>query len=160
MATFKSTGQGGWHGSYEIQVMRGDELEVIKFPNLITDAWLNAVRDATLGEVTDLEIKYIALGKDNGTILPLSPSNTKLGNEVERKVFTKIETDGTGRVKRTVNINSAEGNFHIKEIGIFAGSTATSALNSGILVARVFYDRDKDELESINIVRTDVVGRL
>lgn len=156
----ESIGNAGWLGKFEIQIMRGDQLEIVKFPNLITDAWLNAVRDATLGEVTDLEIKYIALGKDDGTILPLAPSNTQLGNEVERKVFTKIEKDGTGRVKRTVNINSAEGNFHIKEIGIYAGVTATATLNSGILVARVFYDRDKDELESINIVRTDIVGRL
>lgn len=155
-----SQGLSGWLGKFEIQIMRGDQLEIVKFPNLITDAWLNTVRDATLGEVTDLEIKYIGLGKDDGTILPLAPSNTKLGNEVERKPFTKIEKDGTGRVKRTVNINSAEGNFHIKEIGIFAGSTATSAINTGIMVARVFYDRDKDELESINIVRTDIVGRL
>lgn len=161
METFESSGLGGWHGAFEVHVMRkGQDPEIVKFPNLITNAWLNAVRDATLGEITDLEIKYIALGKDNGTILPLDPSNTRLGNEVERKPFTKVEKDGTGRVKRTVNINSAEGNFHIKELGIYAGASATSALNSGILVARVFYDRDKDELESINIVRTDVVGRL
>lgn len=158
----ESNALAGWHGAFEVQIMRkGQEPEVIKFPNLITDKWLNTVRDATMSATPiDLQIKYIGLGKDDGTILPLAPSNTKLGNEVERKVFTKIETDGTGRVKRTVNINSAEGNFHIKEIGIFAGSAATSAINTGILVARVFYDRDKDELESINIVRTDVVGRL
>ncbi len=156
----ESQGLAGWLGKFEIQIIRGDEFEVVRFPNLITDMWLNAVRDASLGHVKDLEIKYIALGKDDGTILPLSPSNTRLGNEVERKPFTKIEKDGNGRVKRTVNINSAEGNFHIKEIGIFAGAGATSAINTGILVARVFYDRDKDELESINIVRTDIVGRL
>ncbi|MFJ8268536.1 phage tail protein [Peribacillus asahii] len=157
----ESEALAGWLGKFEIQIMRGDQLEIVKFPNLITDAWLNTVRDATMSATPmDLQIKYIALGKDDGTILPLAPSNTRLGNEVERKVFTKIEKDGTGVVKRTVNINSAEGNFHIKEIGIFAGSVATSALNSGILVARVFYDRDKDELESINIVRTDIVGRL
>lgn len=157
----ESKSLAGWHGAFEIQIMRGSEMEVIEFPNLITDLWLNTVRDATMSATPmDLQFKYIALGKDDGTILPLAPSNTRLGNEVERKGFTKVETDGTGRVKRTVNINSSEGNFHIKEIGIYAGATATSALNSGILVARVFYDRDKDELESINIVRTDIVGRL
>lgn len=161
METFKSTGLGGWYGAFEVQIMRkGQDPEIVKFPNLITDKWLNTVADATMGNVTDLEFKYIALGKDDGTILPLAPSNTQLGNEVERKPFTKVEKTATGIVKRTVNINSEEGNFHIKEIGIFAGSTATSDLNSGILVARVFYDRDKDRLESINIVRTDIVGRL
>ncbi|MFC3883748.1 phage tail protein [Bacillus songklensis] len=158
----ESNGLAGWMGTFEVQIMRkGQEPEIVKFPNLITDAWLNLVRDATMSATPlDLQIKYIGLGKDDGTILPLAPSNTRLGNEVERKSFTKIETDGTGRVKRTVNINSDQGNFHIKEIGIFAGSDATSDINTGILVARVFYDRDKDELESINIVRTDVVGRL
>ena len=151
----------GWKGMFQLEVKRRDgTIETVEFPNLITDAWLNVVRDATMGEVTDLQIKYIALGKDDGTILPLSPSNTRLGNEVFRKPFAKVEKDGTGRVKRTAIITSSEGNFHIKEIGIFAGSSATSALNSGILVARVFYDRDKDELESINIVRTDIIGRL
>ncbi|HWO95153.1 MAG TPA: hypothetical protein VNM45_02120 [Bacillus sp. (in: firmicutes)] len=72
--------------------------------------------------------------------MPLAPSNTTLGNEVERKTFAKVEADGTGRVKLTAIIGSADANFHIKEIGIFAGSSATSAINTGILVARVFYD--------------------
>lgn len=162
MERFESVGLGGWHGAFEVQsIFKDGRMKIDRFPNLITDGWLNAVRDATISDTPiDLRIKYIALGKDDGTILPLDPSNTRLGNEIERKTFSKVETDGTGRVKRTVNINSAEGNFHIKEIGIFAGSAATSAINTGILVARVFYDRDKDELESINIVRTDVVGRL
>jgi len=152
----------GWKGMFRLEVKRRDgTIETVEFPNLITDAWLNTVRDATMSATpVDLQIKYIALGKDDGTILPLDPSNTRLGNEVMRKPFAKVETDGTGRVKRTAIITSSEGNFHIKEIGIFAGSSATSAINTGILVARVFYDRDKDELESINIVRTDIVGRL
>lgn len=157
----QTTEEIGIRGEFEIQIIRGAQLEVVRFPNLITDAWLNAVRNATTSTTaTDLRIKYIAIGKDDGTILPLAPSNTRLGNEIERKGFAKVETDGTGRVKRTAIISSSEGNFHIKEIGIFAGSTATATSNSGILVARVFYDRDKDELESINIVRTDIVGRL
>lgn len=152
----------GWKGMFRLEVKRRDgTIETVEFPNLITDAWLNTVRDATMSATpVDLQIKYIALGKDDGTILPLDPSNTRLGNEVMRKPFAKVETDGTGRVKRTAIITSSEGNFHIKEIGIFAGSSATSAINTGILVARVFYDRDKDELESINIVRTDIIGRL
>lgn len=152
----------GWKGIFRLEIKRKDEpIEIVEFPNLITDAWLNTIRDATISATPmDLQIKYIALGKDDGTILPLASSNIKLGNEVERKPFAKVETDGTGRVKRTAIITSAEGNFHIKEIGIYAGATATTALNSGNLVARVFYDRDKDELESINIVRTDIVGRL
>lgn len=159
---FKSQGLAGWHGAFEVQSFFKDgSMQVDRFPNLITDAWLNAVRDATMSATPiDLQIKYIGLGKDNGTVLPLAPSNTKLGNEVERKVFSKVETDGTGRVKRTVNITSAEGNFFIKEIGIFAGSTATSSINTGLLMARVFYENDKSELQSINIIRTDVMGRL
>ncbi|MFD2704245.1 phage tail-collar fiber domain-containing protein [Salibacterium lacus] len=150
----------GWKGTFEVQIMRGDKMEVERFPNLITDAWLNTLRDASLGDISNLEIKYIALGADGGSTLTLEESNTKLGDEQFRKEFTKIETTGTGEIKRTVNINSAEANFHIKEIGIFAGSDATSSSDTGIMVARVFYDRNKDELESINIVRTDTVGRL
>jgi hypothetical protein len=157
-----SKGLAGWHGSFEVHsFFRDGRMQIDRFPNLIMDGWLNAVRDATMSATPiDLQIKYIALGKDDGTVLPLAPTNTKLGNEVERKPFAKVETDGTGRVKRTVVITSDEGNFHIKEIGIFAGSSATSVINTGILVARVFYDRDKDELESINIIRTDIIGRL
>lgn len=151
----------GWKGEFRLEIQRkGQPVEVVEFPNLITNTWLNTVRNATMGTVTDLQFKYIALGKDDGTILPLVSSNTRLGNEVFRKGFAKVETDGTGRVKRTAIISSSEANFHIKEIGIYAGSSATATLNTGILVARVFYDRDKDELESINIVRTDIVGRL
>lgn len=152
----------GWKGEFRLEIQRKDkELEVIEFPNLITNAWLNAIRSATMSVTpTDLQIKFIALGKDDGTTLPLASTNTRLGNEIFRKNFAKVELDGLGRVKRTAIISSSEANFHIKEIGIYAGSTATTNLNTGILVARVFYDRDKDELESINIVRTDTVGRL
>lgn len=162
MEKFDSHSQSGWLGAFEVQIIKKNgEMRIDKFPNLIMDGWLNLIRDATMSATPlDLQIKYIGLGKDDGTTLPLSTSNTKLGNEIFRKGFTKVETDGTGRVKRTVVINSSEANFHIKEIGIFGAASATSTVNTGVLVARVFYDNDKDELESINIVRTDIVGRL
>lgn len=152
----------GWKGEYRIEAFKKNgEIEVIEFPNLIMDGWLELVSQATMNATPlDIQFKYIALGKDNGTLLPLANTNTKLGNESFRKSFTKVEDDGIGRIKRTTIIASSEGNFHIKEIGIFAGSSATITKDTGVMVARVFYDRDKDELESINIVRTDIVGRL
>lgn len=150
----------GWLGEYEIHVIGPSGTEVHKVKNLITDGALNLIRDALDGTVTDLALKYLALGTDDGTLLPLANTNTQLGAEAFRKAFTKQTLPGVGKIESTAYIGPDEANVNIREIGIFAGAGATATANSGILVSRVFWTRNKTNLESFNIVRTDTIGRV
>ena len=151
----------GTNGRYIVEITKKDgSKEVKEFPNMITNLYLEWLAYiTTLNSGYDLGFRYLALGKDGGEILPLNGTNSKLGQEVFRKQFTTVERTGT-TVTRTVIINSDEANHHIKEIGIFAGSQATATADSGIMVSRVLFDYDKDELESIKITRIDSFGRL
>lgn len=151
----------GTNGRYVVEIIKKDGSKEIKeFKNMITNRFLEELaRLTTLTSGFDLGFRYLALGKDGGATLPLNASNTTLGQEFFRKQFTTVERNGA-TVTRTVIINSEEANDHIKEIGIFAGSSATGMMDSGILVSRVMFDYDKDELESIRITRIDTYGRL
>jgi hypothetical protein len=113
------------------------------------------MRDALRG-VADAEIKYVALGT-NATV----PANgdIKLGTEVFRKAVTKDEAPGTGQAKTICYVAPFEANQAIQEIGWFAGTSASSTPNSGIMVARVLFARTKNELESWQVERTDTFGR-
>jgi hypothetical protein len=151
----------GWLGKFDIEIVneKGEVIRRDSFKNLITNGALNTLRDVLEGSATDIEIKYFALGTDDGTTLPLDANNTSLGSEQFRKLVTKQTKPSTGVLESTVNINATEAVFNIREIGVFGGSSATSTLNSGTMIARVFYTLDKTNLESVNIVRTDTIGR-
>jgi len=145
-----------WRGKIRvISIFRDGTKQVDELENLITDAGKNLLRDVLDGTVTDGEIKYVALG-DNNTV-PAS-SDTKLGNEFFRKQVTKQETGATGELTTTVYIAPYEANQQIEEIGWFAGAEATSTKDSGVLIARVLYSKNKTELESLQIERTDTIG--
>lgn len=142
----------GWLGQYEIFV--GDERFLIN--NLITDAGLNMVRNALNGELTSTEIRYLAVGTSATTV---STTQTQLGAEIFRTLFISSSKPATGQLEKTAVILETEAVANIREIGIFAGSTATATANSGIMVSRVLYSRNKTNLESIQIVRRDTIQR-
>ncbi len=146
-----------WRGRIRVIATYKDGTQQIdEFSNLITDAGISLLRDALKGTATDCQIKYLALGSDN--TVPAG-SDTTLGAEEFRKVVTRREDDGAGGLITTVIISAFEANdFVTEEIGWFATPTATSATDSGILVARVLYTRAKTELESLQIERTDTIG--
>jgi hypothetical protein len=142
----------GWLGHYE--VVAGDERFIIK--NLITDAGLNMIRNALNGELVSTEIRYLAVGTSATTP---STTQTQLGAEIFRTPFISSTKPATGQLEKTAIILEAEAVANIREIGIFAGSTATATANSGIMVSRVLYSRNKTNLESIQIVRRDTIQR-
>lgn len=142
----------GWLGQYEILV--GDEKFLIS--NLITDAGLNMVRDALNNELPSIEIRYLAVGTSSATV---SATQTQLTNEIFRTLFISSSKPTTGQLEKTAIILENEAVANIREIGIFAGATATSVANSGIMVSRVLYSRNKTNLESIQIVRRDTIQR-
>lgn len=95
-----------------------------------------------------------------GTAVMTSPAATDLGlnSEQFRKQVTTQSQVGTGQGQTTVYLAPSEATtFTIQEIGWFGGATASSAANSGILLARVLYNTSKTNLESLQVQRIDTL---
>lgn len=152
----------GWLGEWEI-IIRDRAGNIIErtglHPNLITDAGLNMVADLLAGDIVDGEIKYVALGADS---TPSAPNMVKLGDEKWRKLTTYQERDidHPGVLYTEHFVADFEANdFRCEEIGWFAGADADNTPDSGIMIARVLYSRQKTNLESWTIRRTDTIRR-
>jgi hypothetical protein len=147
--------RGGWRGDITVTVHGPSGVHVARFPNLITDAGLNLLREALAG--ADGEIKYVAVGD-----VATAPTNADvaLGGEQFRKAVATQVDGGVGVLDTTVVLGPADAlGFTIREIGWFAGAAATGVAGTGVLVARVLYERAKTNLESVEIDRRDTIGR-
>lgn len=153
--------KSNWLGQWELEISENGRIkEIVPLtPNLITNAGLNMFRDALKGDITDLQIKYVALGND-----ATSPAKeqTKLISEQFRKIVTTRNVDPItpGKLYTELYIADIEANaFKCEEIGWFAGAEATAASDSGIMIARILYSRQKADTESWTIRRTDTISR-
>ena len=152
----------GWLGQWEIVIhdKAGNEIEKTGIrPNMVMDVGLNLLRDLLIGNAADGEIKYVALG--NNATAP-GALHTQLLAEQFRKAVTFQAADGStpGKLYTELYLADTEANtFKCEEIGWFAGAAATASTNSGILVARVLYSRQKTNLETWTIRRTDTIAR-
>ncbi|GEM_PF-1636541 len=122
------------------------------FNNLITNGGKNLDRDSWQGVVTDSKIKYLAVG--DGTSAP-SASQTTLDNERYRQQMTSYTPGSTGVLTSTCVIGPGAALFHWQELAWFAGASATSAANTGVMVARVLYNHDHSSAESVQVDRQD-----
>jgi hypothetical protein len=116
----------------------------------ITNAGLNLMRDALKG-AGNPRIKYIAFG--SGTATPAA-TDTKLGNELLRKAITGYANGANaGEVIVSGYLGAGElVGADIEEIGIFAGDSATTNLNTGTLLARArFTQNPKAGTQSIPV---------
>jgi hypothetical protein len=149
--------QLGWHGHIRVAVTRADtgDIEVSEFPNLITTAGKNLLRDVLRATVTDAAIKYMGVGTDNTAP---AAGQTALVAESTRKAVTSQSAPGSGQTKTTVYLSGTDANIAIAELGWFAGSTATSTPGSGVMIARVLYSHTKTNLEAIQVDRTDTLS--
>lgn len=102
-----------------------------------TDAGLNLYRNAAKNAANTSIVKYFAVG--TGTSTP-SSAQTRLDAEAFRKAISSYTDGTTGQEIIDVYIaaNDAVG-VDIAEVGVFGGSTATSTVNSGTLLARGLY---------------------
>jgi hypothetical protein len=105
------------------------------------------------GSLDDLQIKYFAFGTGTSEY----PADvTRLDAEVFRKQITQQSINSWQTdVTTIVSVGANEGNYHIREIGVFAGSAATATANSGTMIARTVVDIDKNSNIILNIMRTD-----
>jgi hypothetical protein len=116
----------------------------------ITNAGLDLLRNGMSGADTPL-ITYVALGTSNTAP---SASDTKLGAESFRKAVTSY-TNGASHGEILINMYLGPGDDigdSIAEIGFFGGGSATSAANTGILLAHGLYSHTKLSTESIQFV--------
>ena len=145
-----------WKGRVKITVrdLDGNIVDEQDFDNLITTVGLNMMRDVLYGDVADGEIKYLAVGSDNTAP---TVTDTTLGTETFRKARTSQSKPGDGQAKYVQYIDPTEAIGAIEEIGWFAGAAAGAGADTGILVARVLYSRNKTALESIQVERTDTL---
>lgn len=123
--------------------------------NLITDAGRALVAQALRDGSALPEISYVAVG--SSATAPAA-GDTTLGAETFRKVVTsQVQGASANQTVTTVYLAPAEANGQIEEVGWFAGA-ATATADTGVLVARVLYSKLKDNLESIQIERTDTIN--
>jgi hypothetical protein len=113
----------------------------------VTDAGANLYRDSSKGSSVP-KITYVALG--TSTTSPTA-ADTKLGNEVFRKAVTSYTNGATGEILINMYLAPTDAiGDDIEEVGFFGGSSASSAANTGVLLARGLYHHNaKTSLESI-----------
>jgi hypothetical protein len=143
----------GIQGQFEIYV-NGKLHQKIK--NRIMNTVLQQMIRVYQGQNPDLEIKYLALGTSN---TPITDTDTTLGNEIFRTAITEQNEVSLGTLRTEFVILDTEAVGLIKEIGLFGGSTATASANSGTLISRILWSKNKTNNEELNIIRTDKVVR-
>lgn len=142
-----------WMGKW-IFSFAGQKWEVF---NKITDAGLDWFLSLWAG--TGIPgFKYIALGTDP---TPTEYTDTQLYSEGIRKPIQEL-IPARPVLQSLVVFDDTEANFHIREVGLFAGGTATADPNTGILVARSVVDIQKtDQVPgSLKVLREDRLGRV
>lgn len=161
--TVKVRTKTNWVGQWEIiahDKETGKELwrDQIR-PNLIMDDGLNMFRDILKGDVTDGKIKYVALGNDSTA--PANDQSTLVAEQFRKAVTSQnVDPVTVGKLYTELYIADTEANsFKCEEIGWFAGASATSSVDTGIMIARVLYSRQKSSTESWTIRRTDTMQR-
>jgi hypothetical protein len=130
----------------------GKVIDRVEFHNKVPTVALSMMRDVLKGDVSDGEIKRLALGDDDTAP---ADGDVALGNETLRKQITSSSEPSSTSFKTVVYINPDEAVGAIEEIGWFAGASAGDDADSGILVSRVLYSRVKTSVESLQIERTD-----
>lgn len=116
-------------------------------------------RDVLKGDVTDGQIKQLGVGTSDAAI---DVTDTQMGTEAYRQAMTTRVAGGVGVLISTVQIAPADAVMVIEEIAWFAGVDAEASpnYNTGIMVSRVLYHRDKTNLESLQIRRTDTFSEV
>jgi hypothetical protein len=146
-----------WETNVDITVrdLKGDVLDRQHYHNIITTVGLGMIIDLLDGSISDGEIKYVGLGSDDTTPVV---GDTTLGTETFRKAVTTQTQPTAISLLTTVYIAPSENVAQIEEIGWFAGTDAGAGADSGIMISRILYSRNKTALESIQIERTDSIA--
>lgn len=97
------------------------------------------------------EIKYCAIGTDNTAVTATDPI---LGTEVFRTPYVSLTNATTTTVNATFYIITTDYTGSIEEVGLFCGSSATSAADTGNLLSHVLWSYTKSSGEELLIEYT------
>ena len=151
--------QIGWKGKWNIEVIDSKTRQIIdsvEINNRIMDAALDELIKVLQGLSTDLKIEYMALGTGNTAI---TNSDTQLVTEIFRTAPISETKTATGTLRTIFTVLDSEAVAQIEEIGIFGGSTATGTADTGTLISRILWSRNKTANEEIQFTRTDRMVR-
>ena len=144
-----------WIGNVRIVVRRaGLQAQVTHLTNLVTDVGKGVLAEALRTASAAPEITWVA-GGGNATA-PAAGDTTLYDENGRRQVTAQSVGASINQTITTVYLGPNDANGQINELGWFAD--ASSAKDSGILIARVLYSKLKDEEEAIQIERTDTIG--
>lgn len=145
-----------WRGDIQIVTMEnGKPTSIETFPNMIMTDGRDMLANALLGIVTDAQIKYLGIG--NSTTAVAVGQHT-LVNELTRVPLTSSSHPSSGVSQSLAYVASFQANFTIEEIAWFAGENATASANTGIMVARTLWHKDKNAGMTLQITRNDTIG--
>ncbi|NMC30707.1 MAG: hypothetical protein GYA45_11625 [Pelolinea sp.] len=126
----------------------------IEVPNLVTTVGKQFISRRITGEET-VALKYMAIG--TGTTAP-AVTDTKLVTESMRKLLTEC-VQGDNFFYSSAFLLASECAIHIKEGGLFGGSTALAAADSGWLLCRFLLDFDNSsDPQDVTIQHTGEVS--
>lgn len=115
----------------------------------LTDAGRSLIRDARRGLLSDVAIKYVAIGTNSTAP---AAGQTALLAETFRKALTLSSSGGAGIGIFTLYLAPGDAvGTGIQEVGWFAGVGATATPGSGVMVARGLYAHTKTAAESIQV---------
>jgi hypothetical protein len=143
----------GWEGYFEITI--NGQTERIK--NRVMNTAINQLADVFAGVSPNLEIKWLAVGTSNTAV---TDTDIQLGNEIFRTQATVSPTRvAIGQIETEFTILESEAIGTLREIGVFGGN-ATSAKDSGTLISRIIWNKEKTVNEEMTIKRIDVIRRV
>lgn len=155
----KITENTTWEGKYKFIVKDSKTKDVIKEDivyNRILDNALNEMAKSLYDSSNNCVVNYLALGTQTASLLN---TVTALGSETFRTLKVN-STISSNEVQNTFDILNTEAKFHIREVGIFMGSTATSTIGSGRLMSIISWDYDKTSQDvEIQVIRYDSFNR-
>jgi len=148
----------GWCGEFKISIYNKetDTVEDHIIKNRITNVALDAIINILDNIDPNLNIKFLAIGTDN---TPLNDNDTTLGAEVFRTQFLTSDNNAVGQFTTTFAMLDSEAVGQWEEIGIFCGDSATASADTGIMLSRILFSRNKTNLEEIDVTRLDTVTR-
>jgi hypothetical protein len=149
----------GWQGIWKIKVTDKNTREVLEeteIKNRIMNQALDELLKVLQGGSSDMNVAYMALGTSN---TPLTNTQTELGAEIFRTPPISQNKTGVGELTTVFTVLDNEAVAQIEEIGIFGGSTATASADSGIMISRILWSRNKTANEEIQFSRIDRLVR-
>ena len=96
-------------------------------PNLVVSAGKNVIANKLVGGAEAI-MSHMAVGTDNGTILPLATSNTQLGAQLGSRVALTSQTATNNVVTYSATFDVGVSTGALVEAGIFNAATNGSML--------------------------------